>query len=235
MKFLLALLVLANVGMWMWATWYKEPAPRAEIPARRADINADKMRLVSEPGTRLVVRTRSTAARTSADAGDARCYRLGPFPSPDKAQLANVVLERWGVTNERVTEFQMLGTAYRLYLPPFASKEAAERQRRELVRLGFTDHALIEHEPGMENALSLGIFAVEQNAVTRRQQLAARGVHVSIQTVPNVNAIYWLALAGPAAVGRVADVPLARFAEHDWGAPGVGLKAAACNAAPRVR
>lgn len=231
---LLALLILANVGLWMWSTWYKDPVVRVETPVPREDVAGNKMRLVSEPGARLVTRPRSSRAQTQeGTAAESGCYRLGPFPSPDKAQAAAVILARWGLAAERVTEFETLGTAYRLYLPPYPSKEAAETKRRELTQLGFTDHAMIEHEPGMEHALSLGSFAVEHNAQTRREQLAAKGIHAAIQRVPNVHALYWLALPGSAADGRFGDVPLARFAEHDWGGREIALKTTACAAAPR--
>jgi len=232
-RVVLGFLILANVGVWMWATWYKPPVPHAEPHAPRADVAANKMRLVSEPGAKLVTRPKSAAAGNDTTAAQSRCFRLGPFPSPEKVQAAGALLARWGLSYERVTEFETLGTAYRLYLPAFATKEAAERKRQELTRLGFNDHALIEHEFGMQNAVSLGIFAIEQNAQVRRQQLAAKGIDAAVQLVPNVHANYWLALSGTADDARLGEVALARFAERDWGAPGVALKATPCSAGPR--
>ena len=34
MRLLFAMLVLANVGLYMWATWYKDPPPAPVAPAR---------------------------------------------------------------------------------------------------------------------------------------------------------------------------------------------------------
>src|SRR5690606_8056430 len=107
------------------------------------------------------------------EAGD--CYQLGPFPSLERAQHAAARIESWGIRYVRVPEFRTLNPIWRVYLPPFPSKEAAERRRRELSQLGFKDHAVI-HEPGMENAISLGLFAVERNARAHVEDLARRGV-----------------------------------------------------------
>ena len=82
----------------------------------------------------------------------------------------------------------------------------------------------------MENAISFGIFSIEQNARMRVQQLAQKGVRASIQPVPNVRSIYWLRLGARAADVAISGVPLTRFDAEGWGTPNVALRSTACSA-----
>ncbi len=232
MKWLIATLVLANLALLMWGVWYHEPLVSLQTARPPAEVTADKMKLLAEPGARLVVRG-SDARQPRASEGESamagRCYQLGPFPTLEKARMAGARLGTWGLTYERVAEFETLGPAYRVVVPPLPSKEAAERRRREIAALGFTDNAPIQGEAGMENAISFGIFSVEQNARARAQQLARKGIQTVIQPIPNVLPIYWLAIAGVSSEGELSGVPLDRFSTEDWGAPDVALRPISCH------
>lgn len=231
MRWLFGLLVLANVGLYMWGRWYHQSLVNVEPLKPRPSVAADKMKLLSEPGAHLIPRAQAANAPGRRDAMDAGadCLKLGPFATTEKVRSAAGKLDIWGVRYTRVSEFETLGPSYRVYLPPLPSKEAAERKRRELTKLGFSDHALIQQEEGMENAISLGIFSVEQNAITRVRQLARRNITALIQPIPNMHPIYWLVLSPPSIDGKVGTIPLARFAAEDWGAPDVSLRPAICG------
>lgn len=229
MRWIFAVLLLANVALFMWGRWYHKPLVDTEPPPPRPDVAAEKMKLLSEPGVRLTLRTRNSSGASPADDAAARCYQLGPFATLDKARVAGATLDAWGLAYTRVAEFETLGPAYRVYVPSLGSKDAAERRRRELSKLGFTDHALIQDEEGMENAISLGIFTVERNARARVAELARKGVKASIQPIPNVQPAYWLALSAQAGNGQIGGTPLARFSQEDWGASNVGLRSAYCD------
>lgn len=231
MKWVVAFLFLANLALLMWGLWYHEPLIPARASAPPPAVAPEKLKLLSEPGVRLGIRARNAAqgARSSDVAsGPSACYQLGPFPTLERTRAAGGKLEAWGLVYERVAELETLGQAYRVILPPLSSREAAEKRRREIAALGFTDNALIQQEEGMENAISFGIFAVEQNARARVQQLAAKGIRASIQPVPNVRSIYWLRLAGKAVDGEIAGVPRARFDAEEWGTANVALRSTSC-------
>ena len=228
MKRVFGVLVLANVALFMWGMWYRAPL-LGDIPRPRPPVAAEKVKLLSEPGVEL--RLHPPRAATSPPdplATAPRCYRLGPFTAPNQAQAAARILEAWGLEHTQVAERETLAPVYRVYLPPLASRAEAERKRRELTRLGFTDHALIQQEQGMENGISLGLFSVEQNARARVAQLARRGVKASVQPLPNVQLVYWLVLSAPARDGRIGRTALARFSEEDWGAE-VALRPLPCD------
>lgn len=229
MRLLFGLLLVANLALLMWGSWYKEPLVSYEFPKPRPDVAAEKLRLLAEPGTALRARTPGRPA-PARPASAERCYRLGPFRAPAAARTAAARLESWGLRVEEITEFESLGAAYQVYLPPLASREAAEAKRRELSRLGFKDHALL-HEEGMENAVSLGLFSVEANARQRQRELRAKGISAAVQPVPKLRHVYWLALLEPAREERLGEVPIARFGEEPWG-EGASLHPAPCPPAP---
>lgn len=231
MKWIVGALVLANVGLLMWGSWYHAPLVDLDPIKPRPTVAQEKMKLLSEPGARLVLRapTAASAIPPNDVSANANCFQLGSFPTLEKARFAAGRLDIWGLSYSRVAEFETLGPSYRVYLPPFPSKEAAERKRRELAKLGFSDHAVIQQEEGMENAISLGIFSVEQNAIARAQQLARRNVDALIQPIPNVHPVYWLTLSAPAIDGQIGATPLARFTEEDWGVVNVSLRPAVCG------
>lgn len=225
MKWVFAFLLAANLALFMWGSWYHtplvDPGPR---PA--PGVAEEKLRLLSEPGVRLTLRAREEAGGPAAPPGGdgADCYRLGPFPTPEAAQAAGGKLDAWNLDYERTAELETRRPVYRVYLPPFPSKTAAERKRREIARLGFTDHAVIQEE-GMENAVSLGVFAVEQNARERAAQLAAKGIEALIRPIPQVQPVYWLVLAAD----EVSGEPLARLRAADWGSAGIRPRRASCR------
>ncbi|MFL6647583.1 MAG: hypothetical protein ACJ8KO_06445, partial [Sulfurifustaceae bacterium] len=105
----------------------------------------------------------------------------------------------------------------------------------EITALGFTDNALLQEE-GLANAISLGIFALEQNARAHVLELAHKGVPAMIQRIPNVRPVYWLKIAEQDVGDEPGRVTPARFAAEDWGTPNMRLQAATCRtASPSAR
>ncbi|MFL6623697.1 MAG: SPOR domain-containing protein [Sulfurifustis sp.] len=237
-KWVAAALVLANLAFLMWGLWYHQPLVGPNGPRPPVDVSADKMRLLSEPGVRLSPRARNGSpahAETVAASAVVNCYRLGPFAALERARAAGAKLEGWGLSYERIVETESIGEAYRVVTRPFPSREAAERRRREITALGFTDNALLQEE-GLANAISLGIFALEQNARAHVLELAHKGVPAMIQRIPNVRPVYWLKIAEQDVGDEPGRVTPARFAAEDWGTPNMRLQAATCRtASPSAR
>ena len=228
MKWLFALLLVANAALFMWGQWYRAPLVDPAPAAPPRDVAPEKIKLLTEPGVRLLLRSRSEPAPpVPAPTAAARCFRLGPFERPETADSAGRTLQAQGFEYQRVAEADAQPAAYHVYLPPLPSRQAAERRRRELTALGFTDHALIQ-EDGLEHGISLGVFTVESNARARVAQLARRGVEARVRPIPGTRSVHWLTLApAPEGIER-----LERLAGGDWGVPGVALRQAACAPAP---
>lgn len=216
MRFLFALLVLVNVGLFMWGTWYKTPPAPASFVAS-PEINREKLRLLSEPGVKLVGRKTALPPPAPLPTADGpACLSLGPFATPAAAQQASRQLQNWQLQPTERIEHEPLSAAFQVYLPALANKAEAERKRQELTRLGFTDHALIADDE-LANGISLGLFSLEANARLRLNQLAAKGVRAEIQALPGARSLYWLDLSGQIKDGRLSTVAVTELAAYDWG------------------
>lgn len=226
-KWVVAALVLANLAFLMWGLWYHQPLVGLYGPRPPVDVSVDKMRLLSEPGVRLVPRARNGAA-ARPEVAALSCYRLGPFTVLERVRAAATKLDAWGLAHERIAETESIGEAYRVVTRPLPTREAAERRRREITALGFKDNALLQEE-GFANAISLGIFALEQNARAHVQELSRKGVPAMIQRIPNVRPVYWLSVADQHVGNEPGRVSPARFAAEDWGVPNVRLQSAPCR------
>jgi hypothetical protein len=222
LKWLFAAFVLANIGLWMWASWYKE-TPLEETRAARAPLALEKMRLLTEPNVKLTPRKTPPPANAELVANAVPvCFHLGPFTDTVRVTQAEAKLNELHLGFARRTEETKMITGYRVYLPPLASKESAERKRKELTRLGFKDHAVIQEE-GWHNAISLGLFSVEANATARVRELAAKGVEASMQPLTQDRTLYWLDLLEPTAQDNIV-----KLKQADWGAKEVQLHESTC-------
>lgn len=225
-RWLVAALVLANIGVFMWMRWHATPLESPDEPPERAELAPEKMRLLKEKGVRLVARAQTPAAPPVAAApavAAKMCARLGPFATEDEAARAAGVLGEREIRFERQKEERRSVTGYRVILPPFASRQAAEAKRQELNRLGFRDHAVIQEE-GMVNALSLGLYAIEANAQRHLRQLAARGVKARLQPLHQTRTVYWLDL-------RLDEPLIAGLRKEKWGGE-AGVVTEACPSPP---
>ena len=226
MRFLFALLVLVNVGLFMWGTWYKAPpAPTSFVAS--PEINREKLRLLSEPGVKLVGRKTQLPPPAPLPTADGpTCLALGPFATPAAAQQAGDQLRHWQLQPTERIEHEPLSAAFQVYLPPLPNKAEAERKRRELTRLGFTDHAVIADDE-LANGISLGIFSREANARLRLKQLAAKGVRAELHALPGSRALHWLDIRGEIKGGQLGTVAVTDLATHDWG-PEIQVYPAPC-------
>jgi hypothetical protein len=236
-RWIFALFLLANIGLLLWGAQYLEPerAIPTQVPS---DVEPEHMKLLSEvPQGQLTPRPKPPppppppAPPPPSVEGGAVCYRLGPVA--DGAQAANLerALGAQGLSFTKREEAGQEVTTYRVYLPPFRSKAEAERKRRDLTRLGFRDHALIQ-DPGLENAVSLGLFSIEDNARSHLQRLADKGVKAELQRLQQNRPVIWFELA-PASIdtlGRLkpmaAGIPGAQVDEIPCPAPIVPVPAA---------
>ena len=223
-KTIFALLVLANIGLALWATGFR---PGGDVPeGPRPALHPDKMRLVGESGApQGSVRTVNPVAAGKTEAGG--CYRIGPFADTAQADKASAVLKEIPLAYERRAEEQTVVTGYRVYLPPLPTRDAAEKKRRELSRLGFKDSSVMQ-EAGMENALSLGLFTVEVNAQKHMQALAAKKIDARMQTLSQARTLHWLYLG---AVESLAGM-LPRLRATDWGAAEAKTEETPCQPPP---
>ena len=104
LKWVFAALILTNLGLWMWASWYRD-RPVEETRAPRAPVTPEKMRLFNEPGVKLVPRKAPPPANAELTASVApACFHIGPFPDVDLVARAEARLNELPLTYSRRAE-----------------------------------------------------------------------------------------------------------------------------------
>jgi hypothetical protein len=221
MKWVFAILILANLGFWMWGSWYHAP-PESDGPRPRQPMAAEKMNLLPRsdvalrrlPSKKTVARKSEIPSTRIKSIAQGHCYRIGPFTQLAHVDRAGVWLKSREFTYTQRREEQKTVGSYRVYLPPLSSKRAAESKRHELTRLGFRDHALIQE--GDRYAISLGVYSVEANARRHLQKLKVKGVKAKIAPLAEFSEVYWLDLRDPGEAQADVDT-LTILKQEDWG------------------
>ncbi|GMQ90195.1 MAG: hypothetical protein BMS9Abin10_0548 [Gammaproteobacteria bacterium] len=227
MRWLFGTLLLLNVGLLMWGSWYQN-APVERGPPSRPLVSPEKMTPLAEDVT---VRGQQPRVRSDAQRGAAGgiqrgnvCVSIGPFKTRDRAQAAAGTLKEKDLAYRHREQVERTTVSYRVFLPPLSSRAAAEEKRQRLSRLGFREHYVIE-EPGKENAISLGVFAVRQNAWALAQKLAGNGISAKQETLYDTATLYWLDL-------ELGPQDFAKLRTLQWADIDVGLHEQSCAGVP---
>jgi hypothetical protein len=128
---------------------------------------------------------------------DTECLRLGPFLNH---QAADTVLNRLSALEFDVVlenRLQEASSEYLVFIPSLASTEAAKLKQKELRDHGFDSFEFGDGK--LKNALSVGYFNVERNALARQKQLALKGYHSKIDITINKINQFWVAVPRSAA------------------------------------
>lgn len=227
MRWLFGLLVLANVAVFMWASWYKDPTAGNVTRPARAPINADKIRLLSEMGAGMrPQKVTPTAKKTMAVKHTVRaakaqqCIEIGPFTSAQSVQQAGARLKnRFVDYTQRVESKKVIG-GYRVTLNSFTSFAAAKRRSIDLSRLGIADQSIVQVAEN-EYSISLGVYRNKANALSRIDTLAETGIHAKLEPIQQNTKLYWLRLPGYAQVPQIVR-------QLDWGTTAVHTQLSAC-------
>ena len=226
MRWGFAVLVLANVGLLMWATWYRGGVGEARAP--NPVFHPEQMVPLSTPGVALRARKNErTEPSLVAAKPRPRCVSIGPFVSAELADKAVLRLTQEKQIATRRSEERKLEGSYWIHLAPFTSRKQAEQRLKELERLGIRDVLIMADADG-NPAISLGLFAQADNAQKRLQELAQKGVPAQQEIRYRTENLAWCDLRLP----EPADAALERLRAIDWGAPGVEVRDEPCAPEP---
>ena len=211
----------------MWGSWYNDPdAGNVRRPPRTA-IDADKMRLLAELEATLpqrrspVTASKLTAVKPSINqAGQPRCFDVGPFPDPESVAKAGDRLENRKLSYRQRKESEKRVTGYRVYINSFPTLAAAKRKSEALRRIGVRDRDIVKGT-AKEYSISLGVYANEANATSRIKALAKKKITARQQ--PTFRSIdrYWLTVP---AVPRAEQI----VAQVGWGVPNIRTNLTSC-------
>ncbi len=217
MKQIVAVLVLLNIGLFMWGSWYKDsaaPEPAVALPP----IAEDKMLQLTEKGAKPLARRQSDRPARRLQAVQHVCYAVGPFSSTRSAAAGGTQLKKRGLVY-RVRTKEIESKIYRVYLPPLASRAEALAMQRRLRKLGFKDNAILR-ERAMNNAISIGVYSVRANADRIIRKLKKRGIRSRMQTIDRVITRNWLDIDS-------AEVAVETLQSIRWG-KGIAVEQVPC-------
>ena len=132
MRWVFVILVVANVGLYLWVTSY-QTANTGPINEGEAEINIEGMELVHE-----------RQARRNEKVFE--CMRIGPFSTADTYSRASRLLinEGFGFTRNVVSARELRN--FRVYLGPFTTQAAKETAERRLKQQGLDYYAYEDKE-----------------------------------------------------------------------------------------
>ncbi len=231
MKWTFAALVLLNIGLLMWASWFREEGGELGR-GPRPPVNAEKMVPLLTPGLVLQPRPAGVARpepliaveREAAASVEKSCQAIGPFETRAQATRAGAKLEALRLAYVVRPVEERIESGYWVFLPPLATRAEAEEKLKELSARGIKDHYLVR-EAGMVNAISLGVFAQRRNAERRKQELAVKGIQTNLAPHPRTRTVYRLNLRA----GELSAEQLEALNQTEWDVPGVRLQPGDCG------
>jgi len=123
--------------------------------------------------------------------GNRLCFSLGPFhSSKDRNEVRISLLEVSASMTERETQ-ALVEKGYWVFLPPYASLLEANQVLLSLQALGLKDIAVI-YDGDLKNAISLGYFMRQENALKRKKGLEDRDYAPLIRVQRQAEPRYWL-------------------------------------------
>ena len=210
LKSLVACLVLANAGYYLWARGIAETAEGLS-PAKPAAV----LKLASEsavsphaatPGTDDAASAGLSGStggvdlpQTDSSGGSGaglltnvkRCISVGPFRDVSEAAHAATTLRGGGYDpRQRVADGEVWAGVW-VYLPLPASRAAGDQVLSKL-KTGGIDDALEMPGPGDGSVISLGLYSEPKRAQARVAQAQALGFNPGIADRKRTGNVYWI-------------------------------------------
>ncbi|HWU99365.1 MAG TPA: SPOR domain-containing protein [Oxalicibacterium sp.] len=185
LKILFGLLLAINGGLIAFQQgWLDTLLPASREPSRMTQqLHPEQLTLVAlsenRPATTplpagVPAAPSATVSEPSAAAA-ASCTEVGNFDAAEaqrfESRLASLSL------GERLTRRTVPdNTRHIVYIPPLASKEAAEKKAAELRQFGIEDFFVIQDNSPLQWGISLGVFKTDEAARNHLAALNKKGV-----------------------------------------------------------
>lgn len=170
MRTLFLLLLLANVVFFAYGRLGDILFP-GESQLLQQQINPQAIRVLPAAKAAAVTREKTVA-----------CLEWGAFAGGEVGRadeaLAPLALGA-KLAQRRVDET----ATWWVFMPPQGSRQAATIKTAELKRLGIEDYFIVQEDPKVRFAISLGVFRTQEAARNRLEQLRSKGVR-TVQVGP---------------------------------------------------
>lgn len=195
MRLIFMLLVLANLGLLAWIYWHDD---EAVLPEGRDGSSGPTLVLLEEAGEQEASQRDPTppVAETDdvprlAEPVATRCASIGPFDSAEQAAVAVERLAEIGINAKSRESGGQIRAGFWVYLPPFASRNAAIQTADELRARGVIDLFVVT-APEQRNAISLGLFSTPDRADQRAAEIGRLGYSPRVAERFREAVVYWL-------------------------------------------
>lgn len=217
MRVLFLLLLFANVAYFAWDRYLRAPvSPEAHI--RQVQMSPEKIRIASSQPPAAVVPPAVDAVATVP------CLEWGGFVGPEAAR-ADTAIGELGLPPARVRRVVADLAAHWVLIPPFNTRAEAEKAAEALKAQGVTDYSVVNDPPQRRNAISLGIFRMEDAAQNLLAAVRSKGVTNAV-VEPREGffrqVIYYIREPNEATVAKLATLRATM--------PGTEVKAVSCPA-----
>ncbi len=215
MKWLIYLLLLANIAVFVWHYQDRE-AGREATSHRSQDVQKTALSLV-------LLKEQQAEQRLPQEQTGRMCYSLGPFSSDSDSAVVAKILSLESIDTEQTIRKDARRKAYWVLLPPAESRKAAKKNIAKLKKLNITDYFLVV-TGAQENAISLGVFSRFESAHRRIKQMQELGFTPRFEKVELPKKEYWLEwpVTGP----KLDESVLSRIREKD---PDVAVSKRPCS------
>ncbi len=150
-----------------------------------------KQTVVQDPGIPTIHLFSEMVEDQSLMSGNRRCFSLGPFHSvEDKNEIRTLLEEVSANISERETQ-ALVEKGYWVFMPPYESLLEANQVLLSLQALGLKDIAVI-YNGDWTNAISLGYFLRQENALRHKKDLEDRDFAPRIRVQRQSESRYWL-------------------------------------------
>lgn len=188
MKYVFLTLVLLNILYALWQLQAEPPIvepPIAEQPRREPAVAAEQSPVVDQG---LQGEAGSPPPSVSPVVASALCVTLGRFDSATEAEQLRQRLLALAVAAEVKAREVVVGTDYWLVMPVVGGERHAVLQLSALQEQGVDGFLISRGE--LAGQLSLGVFAREEYAELRREQLQALGHEVNLHALSKTEQQY---------------------------------------------
>lgn len=201
-------LVVANLVFAGW--WMFRSAPTDTVPGRAApvpldaprlaligELDADARKALEKPRPEGVPAALPEVPALLAPVAGLLCVSVGPIDDQSIAGPFADRLRSAGIVVEVREESGQLRSGYWVHLPPFPSREAAEKVAADLRQRGAGELFIVTASE-QRHAISLGLFSTAERADQRAAEIGELGFRPRIAERFREGAVFWLDYREPA-------------------------------------
>ena len=166
---LLVLLAVMNLAVALW--WMTHAASPVATDEPELPAGVPELRLLAE----------GVPVATAPAAPEQRCYRFGPYGTPETLAAARAAAEAFAAGVEVMTVPGPAPTAWRVAAPPPRDGDTAALATR-IESAGFDDYLIVAEGPEA-GSIALGRFSTPEAAARRGEALREAGFEAQVHAV----------------------------------------------------